>query len=293
MRKLLLQLDSSRLASVFDEIVAHDAGADAVLARGGVTAADVRDLVFGCIFTRGPKDLKNTAAFIGGTDMAVGEQLLAAAQQAFFGPFRISVLLDSNGSNTTAVAAVAKMLQAAGDVRGQKAVVISGTGPVGRRAAGLLARAGAHVVLTSRKAETGEAARQAVADRFGGQVSAAVMSGAPDAPRVLEGAGLVFNAGAAGVQMVPQAAWRGITSIRVLADVNAVPPLGIEGVKETDDGVEKDGARVFGAFAIGGLKMKLHKACIARMFERNDLVFDVETIADLARELTAGKPENR
>lgn len=293
MRKLLLQLDSSRLASVFDEIVAHDAGADAVLARGGVTAADVRDLVFGCIFTRGPKDLKNTAAFIGGTDMAVGEQLLAAAQQAFFGPFRISVLLDSNGSNTTAVAAVAKMLQAAGDVRGQKAVVISGTGPVGRRAAGLLARAGAHVVLTSRKAETGEAARQAVADRFGGQVSAAVMSGAPDAPRVLEGAGLVFNAGAAGVQMVPQAAWRGITSIRVLADVNAVPPLGIEGVKETDDGVEKDGARVFGALAIGGLKMKLHKACIARMFERNDLVFDVETIADLARELTAGKPENR
>ena len=293
MRKLLLQLDSSRLASVFDEVVAHDAGADAVMARGGVTEADVRDLIYGCIFTRGPKDLKNTAAFIGGTDMALGEQLLAAAQQAFFGPFRISLLLDSNGSNTTAVAAVGKMRQAAGDVRGQKAVVISGTGPVGRRAAGLLARAGAHVVLTSRRAESGEAASRAVAARFGGQVSATVMSGPADAGRVLEGAALVFNAGAAGVQMVPKAAWTGHSSLRVLADVNAVPPLGIEGVKETDNGVEYQGARVFGALAIGGLKMKLHKACIARMFERNDLVFDVETIADLAQDLIAGKPENR
>ena len=293
MRKLLLQLDSSRLASVFDEVVAHDAGADAVMARGGVTEADVRDLIYGCIFTRGPKDLKNTAAFIGGTDMALGEQLLAAAQQAFFGPFRISLLLDSNGSNTTAVAAVAKMQHAAGDVRGQKAVVISGTGPVGRRAAGLLARAGAHVVLTSRKAESGEAAGRAVAARFGGQVSATVMAGPADAARVLEGAALVFNAGAAGVQMVPKAAWTGRSSLRVLADVNAVPPLGIEGVKETDDGVAYEGARVFGALAIGGLKMKLHKACIVRMFERNDLVFDVETIADLAQELIAGKLENR
>jgi hypothetical protein len=119
------------------------------------------------------------------------------------------------------------------------------------------------------------------------------MSGPADAARVLEGAALVFNAGAAGVQMVPRTAWAGRQSLRVLADVNAVPPSGIEGVKETDDGVEQDGARVFGALAIGGLKMKLHKACIARLFERNDLVLDVETIADLVQELIAGKPENR
>ena len=292
MRKLLLQLDSSRLASVFDEIVAYDAGADEVLARAGVTEADVRDLIYGCIFTRGPKDLHNTAAFIGGTDMAVGEQLLAAAQKAFFGPLRISLLLDSNGSNTTAVAAVAKMLQAAGDVRGQRAVVISGTGPVGRRAAGLLAKAGAQVVITSRKAIAGEAASQAIVARFGGQVSATVMSGASEAARVLEGAALLLNAGPAGVQMAPRAAWAG-RGLRIAADVNAVPPLGVEGVKETDDGVQREGATVFGALAIGALKMKLHKGCIARLFERNDLVLDVEAIADLAQELIAKQPPNR
>src|SRR5580765_1349869 len=100
MCKLLLQLDSSRLPSVFDRVVAYDGGADEVLSYGGVTESDVRDLVHGCIFTRGPKDLKHTAVFIGGSYMAAGEQLLAAARNAFFPPFMVSVMLDSNGSNT-------------------------------------------------------------------------------------------------------------------------------------------------------------------------------------------------
>src|SRR6266853_1005519 len=117
MRKLLLQLDSSRLPSAFDRVVAYDSGADEVMSYGGVTEADVRDLIHGCIFTRGPKDLKNTAVFVGGSDIAVGEQLLAAATNAMFKPFSVSAMLDSNGSNTTAVAAVAKMVKAAGDVR--------------------------------------------------------------------------------------------------------------------------------------------------------------------------------
>src|SRR5688572_3265141 len=145
MRKILLHLDSSVSPSVFDRIVAYDAGADEVLSYGGVTADSVRDLVYGAIFTRGPKDLHNTAIFIGGTDMDAGEQMLAAVQKAFFGPLRVSIMLDSNGSNTTAVAAVTKLVQTIGDVRGRRAVVVAGTGPVGTRAAGLLARAGARV----------------------------------------------------------------------------------------------------------------------------------------------------
>ena len=80
MRRLLLQLDSSRLPSSFDAIVAHDGGADALLSYGGVTPADVRDLIHGAIFTRGLKNLHNTAAFLGGSDMAVGVALFAAAQ---------------------------------------------------------------------------------------------------------------------------------------------------------------------------------------------------------------------
>src|SRR3989442_2017974 len=114
MRKLLLQLDSSRLPSVFDRVVAYDGGADEVMSYGGITPGEVRDLVYGCIFTRGPKDLKNTAVFIGGADMAAGEALLAAAQQAGFKPFTVSLMLDSNGSKTTAGAPPAKKLVGAG-----------------------------------------------------------------------------------------------------------------------------------------------------------------------------------
>src|SRR2546425_8773923 len=114
MRKLLLQLDSSRLPSVFDRVVAYDAGADEVLSYGGIAEADVRDLIHGCIFTRAPKDLKHTAVFIGGTDMAAGEALLAAARQAFFGPLTLSLMPDSNRSHTTPRPPVPQRLHAPG-----------------------------------------------------------------------------------------------------------------------------------------------------------------------------------
>src|SRR6185503_69662 len=108
MRRLLLQLDTDRHPSVFDRIVAHDAGADAVLSYAGVAEADVARLIQGAIFTRGPKDLKNSAVFVGGSDVASAERVLAAARKAFFGPFRVSLMLDANGCNTTAAAAVVK-----------------------------------------------------------------------------------------------------------------------------------------------------------------------------------------
>jgi hypothetical protein len=289
MRKVLLQLDSSPLPSVFDRIVALDAGADEVLSYGGVAESDVRDLIHGCIFTRGPKDLKHTAVFIGGADMTSGEQLLAAARGAFFGPFTVSLMLDSNGSNTTAVAAVAKMVQAAGDVRGTRVLIVAGTGPVGIRAAGLFAKAGAEVIITSRKAEAGERARDLVVKRFGGTVRTVTMPNAAEAVRACEDAALVLNAGPAGVMLVPKQAWANRPGLKVVADVNAVPPLGVDGIDAMDDGVVKDGVICFGALAIGNLKMKLHKACIARLFERNDLVLDAEMIAEVARELIARK----
>jgi hypothetical protein len=288
-RKLLLQLDSSTHPSVFDRVVAYDAGADEIMSHGGVTDDAVRDLVHGCIFTRGPKDLKNTAVFIGGTDMAAGERLLAAVRKAFFGPMRVSVMLDSNGGNTTAVAAVAKLKQAAGDVQGHRAVITAGTGPVGVRAAGLLARAGADVIITSRRPEQSTPVIEQIRERFGGSVRAVALADGSQAPAVLEGAELLLNTGPAGVRLVPRDAWAGRAGLLAAADLNAVPPLSIEGIEVTDDGVERDGVKVFGALGVGNLKMKIHKACIARLFERNDLVLDVETIAEVAHDLAQAR----
>lgn len=290
MRKLLLQLDSSRLPSVFDQVVAYDAAADVVMSYGGVTEADVRDLIHGCLFTRGPKDLANTAVWIGGSNMAAGEQLLAVAVDSMFDPFRVSVMLDSNGSNTTAVAAVIRIEQTLGGLKNRTVVVVGGTGPVGQRAAGLLAKEGARVTITSRRPEQGERARQFVDVRFNVNVASATLADPADARRVLEGVEVLLNAGAAGVQMIPKAAWTASKTLKVAVDLNAVPPLGIEGIELQDAGAQKNGVTVFGAFGVGNFKTKLHKACVARLFTRNDLVLDAEAIAAVARELIAKPP---
>jgi methylenetetrahydrofolate/methylenetetrahydromethanopterin dehydrogenase (NADP+) len=284
MLKLLLQLDSSRLPSVFDQVVAYDAGADRIMSQGGVTEGEVRDLVLGCIFTRSPKDMKNTAIFIGGADMAAGEKLLVAATKAFFANFRVSTMLDSNGSNTTAVAAVVKITQAlGGSVRGRKIVVTAGTGPVGTRAAGLFAKAGADVVITSRKPEDGERVSAEICKRFGGTVKSVPLREPSQAAAAIAGTEVLLNAGPAGVMLIPRDAWAG--KLKVVVDLNALPPLGIEGVEVNDDGETREGAIAFGALGIGNFKMKLHKECIMRLFTRSDLVLDAETIEDVAKDL--------
>jgi hypothetical protein len=285
MRKLLLQLDSSPLPSVFDRVVGYDGGADEILSYGGVTADAVRDLVHGLMFTRGPKELRHSAGWVGGTSMPDGERLLEAVQATFFGPLRTSVMLDSNGSNTTAVAAFRKLAATVDDVRGRRIVITAGTGPVGARAAGLFARAGAEVTLTSRSAEEGERVVAQVQARFAGAVRAVTMRDASEARTAIDGAELLLNCGPAGVPLVPRDAWVGRDGLVAVADLNAVPPLGIDGIDPKDDGTARDGVRAFGAMGIGRYKMTLHKACIARLFTRNDLVLDAETIDDVAGEL--------
>jgi len=284
MRKLLLQLDTSPNPSVFDRVVAYDGGADDIMSCTNVTEENVRDLVHGAIFTRGPKELHNTAIFIGGTDMSAGERLLNVVKDVFFGPMRVSVMLDSNGSNTTAVAAVVK-LQQAGDVKNRHAVVTGATGPVGMRAAGLLAQAGAHVTVTSRRAEGGAKLAADIKRRFGTTVTPVTMADASQAAGVMQGCEFLLSAGGFGVNLVPRQAWAGRPGLRAAADLNAVPPLGVEGIEAMDNGVDRDGIKTYGALGIGGLKMKLHKACIAKLFERNDLVLDAESILEVAKTL--------
>ena len=285
MKRLLIQLDSDRIASSFDAITAYDAGADQVLPYGGMVPEEVRGIVYGAMFTRGVGDLKNTAVFVGGSSVPRGEALLEAAKGAFFGPVRVSLMLDSNGCNTTAAAAVAKICSK-GAVAGKKIAVLAGTGPVGLRAAALLAKEGAAVTLTSRTRARSESACASIRERFNVTVSPAGVADAEATARVLEGAYGVLCCGSAGVTLIPEALWANHPTLRVLADVNAVPPLGIEGTESGWSGHEKHGKIIFGAIGIGGLKMNVHRACVARLFTRNDLVLDAEEIYATAKEVS-------
>src|SRR5438132_6808636 len=156
-RKILIQLDTDPQPSVFDRVVAVDAGADEVFSYGGVTPEQVRGLVHGAIFTRGPKHLKRTAIFIGGNDVTAGERLLHEVRRHMLPQFglQVSILLDANGANTTAAAAV-HAAAAHLPLAGAAALVLGGTGPVGQRVARLLARAGAEVRVGSRQKERAE-----------------------------------------------------------------------------------------------------------------------------------------
>ncbi|MBI4390999.1 MAG: methylenetetrahydrofolate dehydrogenase [candidate division NC10 bacterium] len=284
MKKVLLQLDSDRQPSAFDRIVALDAGVDEVLSYGGLVPADVASLVHGVIFTRGPQELHHTALWAGGGDVAAGEALLEAAQKAFFGPFRVSLMMDSNGCNTTAAAAVARLAGVV-DLKGARAVILAGTGPVGLRAAVLLGREGASVTLSSRSMERAQAACERLRSRFGVEVTPAEARDDRGVARAVEGAQVCLAAGAAGTTLLRRAVWATHPTLKAMADVNAVPPLGIEGIEATDKGTERDGRKVFGALGVGGLKMKVHKACVVRLFERNDQVLDIDVIYAVARSL--------
>jgi methylenetetrahydrofolate/methylenetetrahydromethanopterin dehydrogenase (NADP+) len=101
----------------------------------------------------------------------------------------------------------------------------------------------------------------------------------------LEGANIVLAAGPAGVQLLRTEAWSANPTIELLADYNAAEPLGIEGVEAGDDLVEREGKLVLGALAVGGEKMKTHKACVRRLFERNDLVLNADGVYAVAQEI--------
>jgi hypothetical protein len=282
MKKLLLHLDTDLVASAFDQAVAYDAGVDNVIAYGAVTRDNVTPHVHGMIFTRGGKNLKNSAIFIGGSNVPASELVGKAVKKAFFGPVRVSVMLDPNGSNTTAAAIVRKVLSNGFDITG-KNVVILGSGPVGQRAAMYLLKEGAaKVTLTSRSLERAKEITDQMKQAYDIDVIPGESRSDEEVETLLSEAHVAIAAGPAGVCLVRESAWKKSETLEVIADVNAVPPLGVEGMEVMDNATEKDGVKFYGAIAIGNFKMKVHHGSVAALFETNDLFLDETTIYDIA-----------
>lgn len=291
--KILVQLDPDAHASVFDAVVAVDSEVDHLLQYNNVEPLQVRDLVHGTIFTRSVDELNQTAIFIGGADVAQGEELLERVTETFFGPMRVSVMMDTNGANTTAAAAVVAA-QRHMQLGTAKALVLGGTGSVGQRAALMLATAGAHVKVTSRDQKRAAAAAQCIAAKAQGiaksefdpaQIVGIEVPRSDDLDRAIDGVNLVIGAGASGVELLPAEIRKRFPNLDVVIDLNAVPPLGVEGVEVDDKAVLRDGAICYGAVGVGRTKMKIHKAAVRCLFMRKDLVMDAAEIFQLGSEL--------
>ena len=309
-RKILIQLDGDPQPSTFDSVVAVDAGADVLLRHGNVTPDAAVPLVHGAMFTRGGDDLASTAIFVGGSDVAAAEAVFDRVRTTFFGPVRVSVLLDPAGANTTASAAVvaAGRHLPLGDPAAAatlRAVVLGGTGPVGQRVARLLARKGVAVTVASRSLSRAEQVCERIASAVpGSRLEPVLADGAITAETLRPGtplaaalatADLIVAAGAAGVTLLGTTG-RGLVDrglvdrglvdrVVVLIDLNAVPPAGIEGIAATDKARQEGTAVVYGALGVGGTKMKIHRAAIRRLFESNDAVLDAEELLAIGESL--------
>lgn len=284
MKKLLYHFDTDPIPSVFDSVVAYDGGADHVTQLGSITPDNCYSLVEGAIYTRAPKNKKNTALFIGGSDLAAGQALFESVKNIFFQNFRVSIMLDSNGCNTTAAAGVA-LISNAIDVKGKTAVVLAGTGPVGQRAAVMLALNGADVRLTSRKLERSQQSCQLMKEKFDVDLTAMEAADDTSIAQALDDAHIVFGAGKTGIQLLTADQWQNHPTLEILADVNTAPPLGFEGIDMMDKNQDRFGKKIFGGIGIGALKLQLHRACIARLFESNDLVLDAKEVLTTANDL--------
>lgn len=281
MKKLLIQLDTDKRASTFDQIVAYDAGADQLITHSGIMKDEVEAIIHGAIFTRSPKEMKNTAVFIGGSDVEKGEKIMKLVEDVFFANLRVSVLLDSNGSNTTAAALVLKIKKEI-DLDSTEVLILGGAGQVGGRAATLLAMEGASVTIADINQEEVDKKAEMLKEKYDlKNIKAVKAKTEKDYIKAMKNKEIILSTGPAGINIITRKMWEKIDSIKVMADINAVSPAGIEGIEATANGDILDDIKVFGALSIGDLKMKLHKKAITELFENNDQILNVVEVYKL------------
>lgn len=285
MKKILLQFDTDPLPSSFDRVVAVDAGAEEIFSYGGVTPENVEPLVHGAIFTRSPSDLMHTAIFIGGSNVPAGEAVYERVKKTLFGPFSVSVMMDSNGSNTTAAATVLCAMKHL-NLAETSALVLAGTGPVGFRVAQLLLGQGAKVALASRSLERSEEACRRLSQLHdSSNLTPCETSSDAGMKAASHGVQLVVGAGAAGVQLITRDQLKSISTLKLAIDLNAVAPAGVAGVEVMDKAKDRDGLLTYGAIGVGGTKMRIHHAAVRRLFESNDRRFDTTATFELGQHL--------
>jgi methylene-tetrahydromethanopterin dehydrogenase len=295
-KHILHMLTPLKHMSPFDVNMALDAGFDATVTYTNVTLDEVPGLVQDAIFSRPPKSGVRTGMFIGGKNAILALDMLEAARKALVPPFGISFLADPAGSFTTAAAMVAcveKVLRdnKQRDLNGLKTAVFGGTGVVGFSAAVIAALEGARVTLVGYDGikRVSDGAREIKA-RFNVDVQPADGSDDGKKAAILAEAEAALCAGRAGVPILSRAQLAAARNLVVAADVNAVPPPGIEGLEMTANGVglTPHGALGIGPLAIGNVKYKTESGLFGRMIAADKPVrFDFREAFQLARELNA------
>ncbi len=293
---LLFFLDTGKIASPFDICMAYDAGFNAVIPYDGVTPEDARSIVQDAIFSRTKKGIKHTCFFIGGKREEKAAEVMKAVRSTMFPPFEAALIVDPGGAHTTSAAMVAKVEDAIrshslGDLENKNCAVF-GTGPVGRLAAVLLARLGCSVVIVSLNPNRSdgeeyiESVSRNLLQRYGVSVKGVFAPTSAKKIEVLRESDVIFCTAARGVRIVEKEMLKELKFMKVVADINAIPPLGIEGIKLQDD-MREIAPGIFGiaALTIGKLKHELEKEILREARRCGKGTYDYTFALQLARKL--------
>jgi methylene-tetrahydromethanopterin dehydrogenase len=293
---LLFYLDTDQKASPFDICMAYDAGYNAVIPYENVTPEDANRIVQDAIFSRGPKAVKHTCFFVGGKDAEKAEEVFEAVKDSMFPPFKTSIIIDPGGAYTTAAATVAKVEEALlshklGELK-DKTCAVLGTGSVGQIAAVLLAKLGCTVIIASLNPkrvdgkEHAEDIAKLLAKDHGVKVQGVFAPTSAEKIEILKKADVVLCAGTRGVRIIEKDLLKELKHMKVLVDINAIPPFGVEGIELKDDMREMEqGIFAIGALTVGDLKHKLEKAILREARSNGKELYNYNLAVQLARKL--------
>lgn len=278
-RSILHMFDPMPHNSPFDINMAMDAGFDVMMPYNNVKLENVHGLVQDAIFSRGPSGVKKTAVFIGGRNLGLAVDMLDATKKAMVPPFEVSVFADPSGAFTTAAALVACVEKQLKEKHGKElkdchGVVFGGTGSVGIATGVIASLSGADITLTDHLSiDTALSVANEYNSRFGCTLKGTYASSDADKARLITHADLVFCTAKAGIQVLNADILDDAQQLKVAGDVNAVPPLGIEGIKRNDMGaplvhaLHAHGAVGIGALAVGNVKYQLQNLMLKLLLE--------------------------
>lgn len=292
---ILHMLSPQKHMSPFDVNMAADAGYKVIVPYINVAQEEVVPLVQDAIFSRPPDYGVRTGFFIGGKDAILALDMLEAAKKAMVPPFQCSVFADPAGSFTTAAAMVAcveKLLKLKFRTwKGTKVAVFGATGVVGFAASIITALEGAEVSLVAHRGierviKNAEISKQ----RFGVDLKAVPGETDEQKAAIAAEAEVVFAAAAAGVQVLSKKHLAGAPRLLACADVNAVPPAGVDGMELFMNGELLPGSNIqgVGPLAIGDIKYKTESGLFKQMIaSKEPLMLDFRHAFSLARQLVA------
>jgi methylene-tetrahydromethanopterin dehydrogenase len=301
-KKVFIFLDTDKHASPFDILTTIDILPNAVILKyDDVTAEDAEKIVYDAMFPRGPEGPKHTKIFINGRDFKRVNDILEKAKKCMFPPFELAIIIDPRGAYTTATAAVAKTLELSlekgfGGLENKLVALLAGTGPVGQTAARLYASEKANVILTSRDLQRASS----VATKINEDTDSEWVRGVEaqtfhEIGKAIENADIVLSTGAAGTQLLPLDVLKEHgKKCRIVADINAIPPFGVEGLKSEANG-EEILPNIFGigALAIGKLKNKVEAELIKKAVKEPKGIFDYKIAYEIAKKAMLQKLEEK